>query len=560
MKLNMRIIGLIGVVAALMLAACSGDDTPTPADTPTPIVITVAGTPVVVTATPAPTTVPIPTPDPRYGGVIKLGHIVDPSSIDPRVTSSPQTVNMIGPIYSRLFRPDPEDNSKIVGDVMSDWEVDGGGTTYTLTLRPNVRWHDGRQMTAGDVKGSIEVMTDPETGGSNSIRLLSDVEAIEVVDPLTLRIKLTRPVPSMIARVSTHFTMLVPKHVLDAGGELEDNLVGTGAFKWVSYRRGASLKMERHPDYHHEGLPYLDGVEIFPVAEQATRMAAIRAGNIDQFTRWASLTGQAALSIKAAEPRIIIDPLQRASVGNLIFETTQEPWNDVRARRAVSLAFDRQKAIAVVGGGLGTLAVMPFLGEFATPQDDLIQRPGYRQPKDEDIAEAQRLWQAAGITKELDLVITVRAGTVFHENLGVFVKSELDEVFGVNVTVRAIEFVAFQKLYRAGGYGIITATASNGIPTDPDGIAIHMGNSGALNYQTPQRVLDLFDQQSGSTDSVERLRLVREIQEVWLEEVPAVAAFLVTLAQPRWDYVRNFEPGFSVYNQTPYDTVWLAEK
>jgi peptide/nickel transport system substrate-binding protein len=364
----------------------------------------------------------------------------------------------------------------------------------------------------------------------------------------------------MIARLSTHYTMLVPKHVLDAGGDLEENLVGSGAFKWVSYRKGASLKTERNSDYHLEGLPYLNGVHIFPVAEQATRMASLRAGNLDQFTRWGSVNGQAALSIKAAEPRIIIDALQRASVGNIVFDNTQEPWKDVRARRAVSLAFDRQKAIAVVGGGLGALGVLPFLGENAIPQDDLIQRPGYRQPKDEDIAEAQRLWKAAGVTKDLDLVITVRAGTVFHENLGVFMKSELDGVFGVNVTVRSIEYVAFQKLYRQGGYGIITATASNGIPTDPDGIAIHMGAAGALNHTTPKRVLELFDQQSASTDPAERLRLVREIQEVWLEEAPAVAAFLVTLAQPRWDYVKNFEPGFSVYNQVQYDTVWLAEK
>ena len=275
---------------------------------------------------PAPTAAPEPTPGRanagvQHGGEVNLAFAGDPfggnfSPFDGESTYGKAQVNSL--IFSRLMR---RSASGIVPDLAAWWEVRHGSREWTVGLRENALFHDGRPVTAADVLYSIEAMDE-------RFNTLPDFAALRALDDYTLLIEFKEPFGDFHSRMTWSGSVIVPRGMLEAGVRDFTQLVGSGPFRPVEYHRGSFLALERNPDYYETGLPYVDHILIHVITDRETRSAAFRAGQLDYLGF-------------ASYPEVYA----------LWFDTQSPPFNDRRVRHAVLRAIDPQLIDAVAGKG-----------------------------------------------------------------------------------------------------------------------------------------------------------------------------------------------------------------
>ena len=226
----------------------------------------------------APTKQPLCRANPRSGGTLTAAIGADPQGFDPHLTSAYSSFQVLENVFDTLVAVD--ENLNIVPALAESWEVSDDGLSWTFSLRPGVTFHNGRALTADDVKYSYERILDPEVGSGASWRL-GAVASIDVIDDATVRINLNEPNPGLLAKLGGYKGMaIVPQEVADAG-ELDRNPVGTGPFKFVSYTPGDSVVLEANPDYWEEGKPYLDQIVFKPIPDDTVRLTNLQTGEVD---------------------------------------------------------------------------------------------------------------------------------------------------------------------------------------------------------------------------------------------------------------------------------------
>ena len=360
------------------------EPTAVPAPTPAPA----------ATAVPAPTASP-PTAPVRYGGQVDLAVERDPfdgnfSPFDGQSTEKAQVNSLI---FSRLFR---RSASGIVPDLAARWDVRADGRAWTVGLRKNALFHDGRPVTAWDVLYSIEAVDE-------RFNTLPDFAAREVVDDYTLRIEFKEPVWNFPSRMTRSGSVIVPRGMLEAGVRDFTQLVGSGPFRLVHYERDALLVLERNPDYYETGLPYLEYILIAVMTDRNTRSAGFRAGQLDYLGF--PYSGLPALTLEEARgvPEAAFAPYPE--VYALWFDTQSPPFNDRGVRLAVLFAINPELIDAVVGKGeLQSSIPRALFPEWTTDLDE--QRP-VENWHAFDSEKARRLLAEAGHPGGFDTVMHV---------------------------------------------------------------------------------------------------------------------------------------------------------
>ncbi len=287
---------------------------------------------------------------PKRGGVVRIAEREAPT-LDPHLSISFLTHSHVSLVYSQLVRfpngPEqkhPADFS-ILPDLAEKWEYKTP-TTLVFTLRKGVKFHNkppvnGREVTAADVKYSLERFM----AKSGFRARLEPVQSIDAVDRHTVRITLKEPFAPLLNHLaSPSFTAILPREAEDKFKDFNhpDAVIGTGPFVLKSYDRGVRLVFERNPDYHMKGLPYLDGAVIEITPDSAARLSLLRAGKVDFNHMWGWASVEEGKSLQKTNPELSITPIQVIAQGMLYFRTDQAPFNDVRVRRAISLAIDRK--------------------------------------------------------------------------------------------------------------------------------------------------------------------------------------------------------------------------
>ncbi len=356
------------VLIFAFLSAC-GSSTPTPPpveELPSPMVQPTAEAIVVPTTAAEATTAPAATPEAnKYGGVLKFGITGDLNSLDgPNCSWLDWWLAGQG-VYDRLYEFDSK--SKFVPMLAADYPaVSADGLTYTIKLRQGIKFHNGREMTAEDVKYSIDrnfaanVFT-CFTGyygiieGAKDVLALPkppdtvDLKGTKVVDPYTLEIKLTTPSPSFAFTLATNGTSVVPMQEAKAAGAdwAVKTVIGTGPFKLKEWKAGEKITLERNPDYWKKGLPYLDGIEVTLNIDAAAAVLAFENRELDYYQ---------GVSVEDAK-RLLGDPkykddVRYADVGsqNYLWLSLIGPMADVRFRQAISMAISKDALVQASGG------------------------------------------------------------------------------------------------------------------------------------------------------------------------------------------------------------------
>jgi peptide/nickel transport system substrate-binding protein len=215
---------------------------------------------------------------PRYGGVLNWYVYGDPGRLDIHTESPLSVQQAVAGVYSGLLHREPEDPTKITGDLAERWTVSADGRLYTFYLRKNVKWHDGQPLTSADVKVSLDRVLHPDFKSPRCGSMLKPVVAsVEAADPYTVQIHLKFAAAPFIEYVASAWCRIVAKHVLEKfANDLSrpEAQIGTGPFKFKRWERGSVIEWEKNKDYFIPGLPYLDGVKQYVLVGFTTQLAA----------------------------------------------------------------------------------------------------------------------------------------------------------------------------------------------------------------------------------------------------------------------------------------------
>ena len=297
---------------------------------------------------------------PRRGGTLTRASAWDPPVIDPRLTQSIGLFQFAGLTSNRLLRHVFVDEATgyndltLKGDLAESWQASSDQRVWTFKLRRGVKWQNvpplkGREFTAADVKYCFEAYAKE---GVQTFTF-QEIEGMETPESHTLRIHLKTPNSLFPQNVAEPVAVIFAREVLEEDGDLKKRLIGTGPFILREHTRKVRIVLQRNPDYFDTGRPYVDEYVILSAPDSATRTAAFRTGQSDFLVLQSPSEVEA---VRKTNPAAIVQaaPFPMTPFGVALAQD-RPPFNDVRVRRALSMAIDRQKEVDTVFEGQGIL-------------------------------------------------------------------------------------------------------------------------------------------------------------------------------------------------------------
>lgn len=268
-------------------------------------------------------------------------------NLDPGSATDSQAMTIRYQIMEPLVQVNAETGA-IEPLLAESWEVAADNRTWTFKLRPNVVFHDGTALTSADVVASISRIINPELGlgRANDLR---DIESVEAVDPLTVRIVSKQPVGAFLQILALDAAAVVSAGSIEAfGADIAWHPVGTGPFRYDSHVAELSVTLVRNDDYWG-AAPDIEKVTFLSVPEATTRVTMLETGEADIVI---NVPGNEVERLEA-DPDIKLLEEPNTRVAHLGINTTREPFDNVLVRQAVNFAIDRKAIIAGVLRGLG---------------------------------------------------------------------------------------------------------------------------------------------------------------------------------------------------------------
>lgn len=462
---------------------------------------------------------------PRRGGTLTYAVAAEPPTYDLHATSTFAVMHRVAPHYSTLLRYEPGNYPNVVGDVAESWVASDDRLTFTFKLRGNIRFHDGTPLTSEDVKVSYDRLRAPPEGVvSNRLPSFQQIAAIETPDLLTVIFRMKAVDASIMDTFSSPWNSIFSAARLRVDPNFPArNVMGSGPFRFVEHVAGSHWAGERFDGYFRDGHPYLDGFRAITMSPSAM-VNALSGGQImAEFRGFTPNERDRIVRALGEEARVQESSWMLHML--LSFNTKQTPFDDVRVRRALSLAIDRWggsqnlSRISQLGqvGGL----VRPGSGWSATPEE-MQQWPGYGRDMAANRAEAKRLLREAG-HENLSFTLLDRNHQPYV-TAGIFLIDQWRQI-GVRAEHQQAELSAW---YAAQGSGNFAATVDSfsQFSDDPTNVLVKYISSDRAEINvtgSTDRELDrLFDQQAKTVDPVARKALVRQFEARLLEQSYAV--------------------------------------
>src|SRR5438067_4385202 len=505
---------------------------------------------------------------PKRGGTLTFMIPADsPPSFDAHREETYATIHSAAPFYSVLIHVDPNDPS-VTGPLVCDLctempQPTDGGKTYTFKIRQGVKFHDGAPLTAADVVASWnKIIFPPEGVASARQSNFVMVDKVETPDPTTVVFRLKFATDAFLPALADPYAWIYSKKKLDQDMHwYEKNFVGSGPFKFVSYDTGQSIKGERNPDYYRQGLPYLDGFVGIYADKQVTRVEAIRSDRAQIEFRGFPPSVRDEL-IGAIGDKITVQTSDWNCGGILTPNHKKKPFDDVRVRRALTLAFDRW------GGApdLAKVAIVKTVGGVAFPgsplaatKEELQQLAGYWPDIEKSRAEARRLLKEAG-AENLTFELNNRTVDQPCKYYGIWAIDQWAKV-GVKVTQRVVPTGPWFQAQRDGNFDITTEGNCQNVVNPLADVGKYLPHTvSPSNYgyfDDPQEV-EIYDKLLRELDKSKQRALLRQLEKRILDD-QAHAIYLLWWQRivPHRSYVKGWKISPSHYLNQDLATVWL---
>ncbi|WP_106475686.1 ABC transporter substrate-binding protein [Phytohalomonas tamaricis] len=299
---------------------------------------------------------------PKAGGDIVVTYQNDVATLDPAIGYDWQNWSMIKSLFDGLMDYKPG-TTELVPDLAESYTISDDGKTYTFKLRHGVKFHNGREMKASDVKYSLERTVNPKTqspgaGFFSSIvgfdDLASDksdqLRGVTTPDDYTVQITLSAPDATFLHVMALNFASVVPKEAVDKwGADFGKHPVGTGAYKLADWALGQRLEFVKNSDYYKPGIPYLDKIDFEIGQEPTVALMRLERGEVDiagdgvppaRFLQFKNDPQHQKLMVTG-------DQLQ---TGYLTMNVTMAPLDDVKVRQAINMAINKDRIVRIING------------------------------------------------------------------------------------------------------------------------------------------------------------------------------------------------------------------
>ncbi len=336
-------------------------------------------------------------------------------------------------------------------------------TTFEIQVRQGIKFQNkppvnGRDLTAQDVAYSMKrAFTVPRAGLEAVGRAVKDVKA---AGPYAVQVTTQTPLPALVGLYMAHMygSIVLAKETANARERWDapENYIGSGPFMLDSWTPGVKLTFSRNPNYWKKGLPYVDRIEQLIMPDQSTRMAALRSGKLDVWLGEVPIAITRALS--ATAPNLKQQKCLSGTGYKIWMRADKPPFSDVRVRRAVSMALDREALVKTVYQGEGQVIPLypPSTSSLHVGMNDLS--PETRKYLSFNPQEAKKLLADAGYPNGLETTFetTKYYGSPWTENMEA-VLSMLQQV-GIRASPEWLEYGRFQQGPTRGEYKNMAAT------------------------------------------------------------------------------------------------------
>ena len=386
---------------------------------------------------------------PKRGGTLTRASSWDPPVIDPRLTQSVGLYQFAAMVGSRLVRyafPDegsgPTDMS-LKGDLAESWQSSPDSRVWTFKLRQGVKWHNvpplnGREFVAADVKYCFEAYAKE---GAQSFTF-QEIEGIETPDKYTVRIHLKMPNVLFPQNVAEPITVLFSREVLEEDGDLKKRMIGTGPYLLKEHTRKVKVVLARNPDYFDKSRPYVDEYVILSTPDAATRMAAFRTGQSDII--WLASPSEVETVRKTNANAQVQSYHNTLTPWGLALAQDKPPFNDVRVRRAISMAINRQKQVDTLFEGHGMIGWgVPYI-YYTDKQPTLAQLGPWWQYRP---AEAKKLLAEAGHPNGFETTVFYYEYFPQMTSQVQLVQQDLKQNLNINVKITKLDYTTYYGRY-----------------------------------------------------------------------------------------------------------------
>lgn len=380
---------------------------------------------------------------------VVIGMALEPPHLDPTAGAAAAIDEVTyRNIFEGLTRIDA--SGDVVPGLAESWEVSDDGLVYTFHLLDGVRFHDGTDFDSADVKFSLDRARGPDSVNAQK-GYFAAISSVETPDPRTVVIRLSRPDGLLLFNLgSGDAVILAPESAADA----KQHPVGTGAFKFDRWIPGDRVVLVRNPDFRDPSLPKLDRVTIRFISDAAAQLNAVRSGDLDAFP---SFSATESLALFEADSRYVVSVGTTEGETVLALNLRRKPFDDVRVRRALAHAIDRQAIVDGAMFGYGTP-----IGSFFPPH-----RAGYVDltglyPHDPEKARA--LLKEAGVADGLKLTLKLPPPP-YARRSGEIVAAQLAEA-GIEVEIVPVEWAQWLEQVFRGGYDYDMTIVSHVEPLD----------------------------------------------------------------------------------------------
>lgn len=471
----------------------------------------------------------------RRGGTLFAITNPEPAILVLGLSSQGPTQLIGGKIYNGLL--DYDFDLKPLPSLAESWTVSPDGREYVFKLRPNATWHDGRPCTSEDVIFTTRDFL-PEVH-SRARQNFGRVAEFLAPDPHTVVFRLKEPFGPFLGAFQVGSAPITPKHVY-AGTDFRKNPanatpIGTGPFRFVEWRSGSHIRLERFEQYWKPGQPYLDGIYFRIVPDAAARALALETGDV-QLASQSDIELFDVPRLKAA-PHLAMTTRGNeyfAPIGWLEINNRVKPLDDKRVRQALMHALDRNFIRDKIWFGLGKVATSPVCSTTRF-HDPAVKKYEFDPRRAEALLDEAGLKRdGSGIRFTVKLLQSPYGGP--WSRLAEYAKQAFAKV-GINAVLEATDGGAFAQRVANWDYELtFNILLQFGDPAL--GVARSYISSGLMKgvmfsntsgYVNP-KVDDLFARAAVAPADAERQRLYSELQAILVDEVPVV--WLIELEYP----------------------------
>jgi peptide/nickel transport system substrate-binding protein len=443
---------------------------------------------------------------------LRIGLAEDPDMLDPSLSRTYVGRIVFSAVCDKLF--DIDEKLNIVPQLALSYETSADGKAMTIKLRPGVKFQDGEVLDAEAAKFSIERhMTFP---GSFRKSELANVDHVEVVDPLTIRLVLKTPYAPLIAQLTDRAGMMVsPKAAREEGDKFGLHPVCAGPYKFVERVQQDRMVFEKFNDYWNKDNVFIDKIVYLPIVDATVRLANLKSGGLDLIER------VLATDIKdvRSDPNLVLSAAPELGYLGLTINIKNDKNKGAlsqseKVRQALDLSIDREALNQVVFNGEFTPG-----NQWVSPQHPYYQKAFPVRPR--NVEKAKALLKEAGVTPPVTVDMMVPKGAE-NEAVAQVLQSMAAEA-GFDLKIRVLEFATSLKEAQAGNFQVYQINWSGRI--DPDGnsyIFLHSGapqNDGG--YSNPEAD-KLMEDARLVADPAERKAIYERLTKIVLNDEPII--------------------------------------